>query len=835
MRTMLAVAIAALATGAAMAETYDYDVVVYGGTSGAVTAAVQAARMGKTVALIDPGSYVGTDAGGAPRYVSHLGGLSSGGLGRTDVGDKDAIGGMSYDFYRRVKGWDYGAEGSYDIESHKAEAVYDAMVAEAGVDVYRLQRLDRTGGVAKAGATLQSITTLQGNTFRGKAFIDGTYEGDLMAAAGVSYTVGREARATYGETYNGLAYDHTREHVFGDTHVDPYVVPGDPSSGLIAGIQETAPAGPNGSADDRVQAYCYRLTFNKSDAYQVSWTDLWGASGENAPENYDRSRYELHDRYLKAGKSLGDVLRLNTGIPGPGDKHDINNWGPASTDYIGGNYAYPDADDATREQIVQDHIDYTKGFLYYLAFDAPASVRSQMADWGLAIDEFTDNDNFPHQLYVREARRMLGQYVMTEDNCTLDREADNPIGLGAYPMDSHNTHRYLRHTDDGDPTNDWVETEGNFWLGSLRETYSIDYGAITPQAGEADNLLVVCAVSASHTAFGSMRMEPVFMVLGQSAGTAAVEAIDENTPVQLVDMATLQALMRQYGQVLTTSEPAQGPFVGTMREGFHYGDQSKDLETVSYVAPGWAEPWDANSDDPRYDPGAQLQYGGAGYVNDEPVGASGGAGNAPGARAGHITTRFIAGGLAGDIWLSCLARLDGAVGEEALLWVDGAASDDALGLAEGGVLELFGQQTGAGYADGDVHLLLASLSVGQGDDAISLWIDPDLTGGEGGLGLADLVAGGSDLFGDWLDLLGLSVGGSGGALDALRVSNEEDAFAKVVPEPATLVLAGAGLALAAAGKRGRKWPPTAAHAGERRKTVKRLRSAAWRRGLWEVY
>lgn len=789
----LALALASAATPVRAAD-YTYDVVVYGGTSGGVTAAVQAARMGKSVALIDPGCYVG----GTVPYVSHLGGLSSGGLGATDVGDSSAIGGLSYDFYRRVKGWDFGSDGNYNIEAYKAEAVYDAMVAEAGVDVFRNERLDRgSGGVAKSGATITSIATLAGSTFHAGAFIDGTYEGDLLAAAGGSYTVGREARSQYGEHYNGLAYDETREHVFGNDDVNPYVTPGDPGDGLLPGVHEPAPVGTSGEADHRIQAYCYRMTWTK-DADRAKWTDLWGTNGQNPPAGYDRATYELHHRFIEAGNDLGDVVRLDTGIPG--GKNDINNWGPASTNFIGGNYdVYVPATDRTtnyaeatyeeREYIIQKHIEYTKGFLYYLAFDAPSNVRAQMGDWGLASDEFTDNGNFPHQLYVREARRMIGEYVMTEDNCTLDTTAPHPIGLGAYPMDSHNTHRYI-------DTDGYVEAEGNFWLGSLRETYSIDYGSITPLEAEIDNLAVVAALSASHTAFGSMRMEPVYMVLGQSAGTAAVRALEEGVSVQQIDFPTYQALMRQWGQVLTTSEPAAGPFVGTMWEDFNYGPDKKDLETVSYVAPGWAEPWDSNHDDPHYDPAAQMAYAAPGYVNSAPWEFSGGAADATGARSGHITLRPIAGdGMAGEVWLSALVALHAATGEEAMLWLDGGAL--GLGVAEGGVLELFGNTVGSGLADGAVHLLLAKMLVDAGSDSVDLWIDPDLSGGEAGLLPADLSAGGSDLFGNWLNSVGFSVGDAGGMIDALRVSNEADGFEAVtMPEPGALALllaGGAGL------------------------------------------
>ncbi|MFP4107044.1 MAG: FAD-dependent oxidoreductase [Phycisphaerae bacterium] len=763
--------------GSLHAEPAEYDVVVYGGTSGGVTAAVQAARMGKKVVLIDPGDYVGKNTDGTSRYVSHLGGLSSGGLGATDVGDKDAIGGLSYDFYRRVKGWDYGSEGDYDIEAYKAENVYDSMVSEAGVNVVRLERLKLSGGVSKTGTTIQSITTHTGNTYKGKMFIDATYEGDLLATAGVGYTVGREARSRYNENFNGLAYDTTHEHIFGSSNVDPYVTPGDASSGLLPGVQATGRVGPNGAEDHRIQAYCYRMTWTDS-SNRVKWTSLWGANGQDPPEGYDRSRYELHDRFIKTGKSLGDVVRLDTGIPG--GKNDINNWGPASTDFIGGNYDvyipatdrvtnYAEATHQEREYIIQQHIEYTKGFLYYLAFDAPEGIRNSMAKWGLAADEFTDNENFPHQLYVREARRMLGAYVMTEADCRNERDTPVSVGLGAYPIDSHNTHRYIE--DDG-----YVEVEGNFWLGNIRETYEIAYGSITPKAGEVGNLLVTSALSASHTAYGSLRMEPVFMVLGQSAATAAVQAIDQGTAVQDIDFDVYQKIMRAYGQVLSLNEPSPGQYVGMIREDFNYGPNGANLEQVSYVAPGWAEPWDADSADPQYDSGGNLTYQAKGYVNSRSYAFSGAAGNGSGERSGNITTRAIRGGMSGTAWMTALVKVDRVTGAESILWMDGTDADDALGVADDGSLELFGQHLEGSYDDGSVHLLLARLNVVDGNDSVDLWIDPDLQQ----LGEAQLSADGADLFGSTLDLLGMSVGDNGGVIDAIRLSNSETAFGDVL-------------------------------------------------------
>ncbi len=781
---LLAVLVAVVCPAATLAESHEYDVVVYGGTSAGVTAAVQASRMGKSVVLIDPGDYVGLDEHGDPRYVSHLGGLSSGGLGHTDAGDGSAIGGMSYDFYRRE---DFLGGGSgWGVHAGKAEQVYDAMVKEAGVTVRRLQRLDRSNGVSMTGGRINSISTLTGQTYSGSMFIDATYEGDLMAAADVDYTVGREARSKYDEHFNGLAYDKTHEHIFGGTKVDPYVVKGNPSSGLLPGVHLTQqdPAG-NGAEDGRIQAYCYRMTWTNSSS-RTKWADLWGANGANPPAGYDRQQYELHHRFLETGKKLGDVVRLDTGIGG--GKNDINNWGPVSTDFIGGNYDvyvpstgrtvnYAEANYEEREYIIDRHIEYTKGFLYYLAFDSPENIQSSMASWGLCKDEFTDNENFPHQLYIREARRMEGEYVMNEKNTRdygtiVDVPAGTEIGLGSYAMDSHNTHRYVR--EDGT-----VEVEGNFWLDSDTRTYSIAYGAITPKQAEAVNLLVPAAVSASHTAFGSMRMEPVFMVLGQSAGTAAVLAIDSDGDVQEIDMESYQAIMRQYGQKLTDEdEPADTPFQGMIREDFNYGPDQNSLAAVSYIEPGWSEHWQADSADAKYTGEGDLTYQGAYYTHSTAADhvKSGAAGDGSGQRSGHIAIRGIRGGMRGQAWMTALLKVSTTTDGEAILWLDGVDSDDAMGIAEGGALELLGQKTGSAYADGEVHLLLAKLNIAAGNDSIELWIDPDA----GNLGSADLQADGADLFGDSLDLLGLSVGDDSGAIDAIRLSNAESAFVDVL-------------------------------------------------------
>jgi hypothetical protein len=518
-----------------------YDVVVYGGTSGGIIAAVQAARMGKSAVLIEPGK--------------HLGGLTSGGLGATDIGNKAAIGGLSRDFYRRIArhyarddAWvrqtrdefrklshrDQAKEDTmWTFEPHVAEAVYREMLREAKVPVLLEQRLDRKTGVRKEGNRIASIATEGGQAVRGSMFIDATYEGDLMAAAGVSYHVGREANATYGETLNGV--------FFGDKHqfrvpIDPYVVAGDPASGLLLGIQPGDPGRP-GQGDRRVQAYNFRMCMTDDPANRIPWP---------RPEGYDPARYEIMLRYIQAG--VWDAIGSIT--PMPNHKTDTNNNGAVSTDNIGMNYDYPEADYGRREAIFREHATYQQGLMWFLANDprVPEKVRRDVGRWGLSKDEFTETGGWPHQLYVREARRMISDYVMTQHNCQRRQVADDAVGLAAYNMDSHNCQRYVDK--DGHPRN-----EGDVQVGV--SPYPIAFRSIVPKEAECANLLVPVCLAASHIAYGSIRMEPVFMVLGQSAATAACQAIERSTAVQRIDVSALQERLKADGQVLAWTGPAR--------------------------------------------------------------------------------------------------------------------------------------------------------------------------------------------------------------------------------------------------------------------------------------
>ncbi len=521
------------------------DVIVYGGTSAGVIAAVQAKKMGKTAIIVCPDK--------------HLGGLSSGGLGWTDTGNKAVIGGLSRDFYHRVwkeyqrpTTWKFQLQGDYGgrgqgtsaidganrtmwiFEPHVAEKVFNDYISEFEIPVYRNEWLNRTEGVTKVDARIKSISMLSGKSFRGSMFIDATYEGDLLAASGVSYHVGRESQFTYDELWNGVQTGvlHHRHHfdaIPKKNRIDPFVVAGDRSSGAIPGVS-SEPPGDRHSGDDRVQAYCFRMCLTNDPDNRIPFPK---------PADYDPAQYELLARIFEAG--WRDVFSKFDPIPN--HKTDTNNHGPMSTDYIGMNYEYPDGTYEERRQIVKAHEDYQKGWLYFIANDprVPAEIQEEMRTWGLPRDEFIDNGNWSHQLYIREARRMLGDFVMTENELLKRRPTPKSVGMGSYTIDSHNVQRYV--TPDG-----YVQNEGD--IGVKCSPYEIAYGSLTPKKTECENLVVPVCVSSSHIAFGSIRMEPVFMILGQSAATAACMAIDESLAVQDIEYAKLKARLEEDGQVL---------------------------------------------------------------------------------------------------------------------------------------------------------------------------------------------------------------------------------------------------------------------------------------------
>jgi hypothetical protein len=496
-----------------------YDICVYGGTSGGVIAAYTAKKMGKSVLLIEPGK--------------HLGGLSSGGLGFTDIGNKYAVTGLGLDFYRRV-GKQYGQFESWIFEPHVAEAVFMQYIKSAKVEVLYQNRLvsaNKQQGAIKE-IRLENVATgaSKYTTVRAKIFIDCSYEGDLMAKAGVSYMVGREASTVYNETYNGVQVQPAATPQHGNQipdGVDPYKISGDPKSGLLWGISDASLA-PIGSGDKHVQAYNFRICLTDDPANRIPIT---------RPPGYDSLQYELLPRYIARLTTQNDIREILKFDLMPNHKTDINNGGGFSTDMIGRNWDYPDGDYATREKIQKKHELYNQGLLYFIGHDPriPEAIRSFMLNWGYPKDEYKDNHHWSPQMYIREARRMIGAYVMTQANCERKVVVEDGIGMAAYGMDSHNTQRLV--------INGMAKNEGDVEKGGAGP-YPIAYRSLTPKETECKNLLVPVCLSASHIGYGSIRMEPVFMVLGQSAAIAAALAIEQRTSVQGVDVQKIQQLLK---------------------------------------------------------------------------------------------------------------------------------------------------------------------------------------------------------------------------------------------------------------------------------------------------
>ena len=537
------------------------DVVVYGGTPGGIAAAIEAGRHGARVVLVEPGTRVG--------------GLTTGGLGQTDIGNKEAFGGIALEFYRRIARWyrddrhwtrqdraEYmpdgqcsgtkGADSMWTFEPSAALAVLEEWLREEGVEVVKNARLDRgRGGVAVSdGPRISSFRTEDGRTFRGRVFVDATYEGDLMAAAGVSYHVGREANSVYGETVNGIQRARADTHQFWPG-VDPYVVKGDPSSGLLPGVSPDVPD-PDGAGDARVQAYCFRACLTDDPANRIPF---------EKPAAYDPLDYELLLRQLEASgrpENAAVAKAWQKGPPWinskmPNRKTDTNNRNAFSSDFVGGSWRWPEASHAVRSRILREHLEYQKGLYWTLANSprVPGPVRREVARWGTCRDEFHDGlgGGWQNQLYVREARRMKGEYTMTERNCRGAASAPRPVALAAYQMDSHNCRRHVGADgfvrNEGD-LQDWVAADGSRPF----PPYPVDYGAIVPKRAECGNLLVPVCVSASHAAFGSIRMEPAFFALGHAAGAAAAIAVRSGIPVQDVSYGELRETLLSEGQVL---------------------------------------------------------------------------------------------------------------------------------------------------------------------------------------------------------------------------------------------------------------------------------------------
>jgi len=490
-----------------------YDVVVYGGSSAGVIAAVQAKRMGKTAVLVNPYSF--------------LGGMTASGLNSADVGNAASVSGLAREFFVDM-GRPYGEGFTATFEPHVAEKAFNEFIARTGVPVFANERLDLKAGVVLDGRRIVAIRTESGRVFAGRMFIDASYEGDVLALAGVSYTVGRESNARYGETLNGFlrAEPGALERIsdIGESdhfvkEVDPYLVPGDPASGLLPWVSGELLR--NGEADHRVQAYNYRLILTDDPANRIPF---------EKPAGYRELDHELMLRNFEAGdhRLPGRLAKI------PKRKIDWNTFGAVGTDMAGANYAYADADHATRLEIDRRHEVYIRGHFWTLAHHprVPAEIRAEMQRWGYAKDEFPRNGGFPYMLYLREGRRLVSDYVMTEHHCRHERVAEDPVALASFPMDSHVVQYVVNERG-------FVEREGVF-LKRAKGPYGVSYRSIVPKRGEAPNLFSPICVSASHVAYGSIRMEPVFMILAQAAATAASLAIDRGIAVQDVPYGELR-------------------------------------------------------------------------------------------------------------------------------------------------------------------------------------------------------------------------------------------------------------------------------------------------------
>lgn len=491
-----------------------YDIVVYGATPAGITAAIQAQNMGKKVILLEP--------------ERRIGGLTAGGLGDTDHGKISTIGGLAGDFYREV-GKRYGkTEAVWQFEPKVALKVFQEMIGQSGVELRCQERLDLKEGVVKKDNKIVAIRMESGKVYEGRIFIDATYEGDLLAKAGVTYFVGREGNSRYGEKNNGIRPAAENELPYG---IDPYRVKGNPESGLLPRVNADAGGNP-GDEDRKVQAYCFRMCLTDSAENRIFI---------EKPEGYDEMEYELLFRALENGMPKERCFKLH--IVG-NRKTDSNNHYGVSTDYNGGNHSYPEADYAERAEIRKRHEIYQKGLVWTLQHHprVPQDVKDYYAPWGLPEDEFVENGNWTPQLYIRECRRMVGGYIVTENVVRLRESVNDPVGLGSYAIDSHHTQYCLDE-------NGFVRSEGGFYL-PLEQPYQISYKVMLPKKEECQNLLVPVCVSATHAAYGSIRMEPVFMILGQSAATAAVLCADKGIAVQDLDYAELQPLLLQEGQIL---------------------------------------------------------------------------------------------------------------------------------------------------------------------------------------------------------------------------------------------------------------------------------------------
>lgn len=512
-----------LEASGAFAAKPSYDVVVYGATASGVIAAVAAARQGARVALLEPGT--------------HLGGMVSSGLGHSDTGRKETIGGFSLEFFQRV-GRHYGKPIAWDFEPHVAEDVFREMVREAKVNVFYNSLLSEQGAVQKKGTRITSIKMENGHAFSAPAFVDATYEGDLMGHSGATFTWGREGRDQYDESFAGVREGHKYAKHWFEVPVSAY----GGHHKVLPNI-DREPRGKVGAGDKKVQAYCFRLCLTRVKGNQAPIPK---------PFNYDAHDYELLARLIEAtAKKQGSVPRLDQFVwfsPLPNGKTDVNNNGAFSTDYIGKSWDYPTASYQRRGHIWREHADYTAGFFYFLAHDrhVPKELKAEAREWGLARDEFDDTNCWPFQLYVRESRRMIGEHVMTQHDIETDVTKPDPIGMGSYNTDSHNVQRYVKA--DGD-----VQNEGDTEVPTV--PYQIPYRILLPKRDQCSNLLVSVCVSASHIGYGTLRLEPIYMIMGQAAGVAATMAVDQKQIVQEVEPASLTQELKKQGAVMEWTNP----------------------------------------------------------------------------------------------------------------------------------------------------------------------------------------------------------------------------------------------------------------------------------------
>ncbi|MEO5996889.1 MAG: FAD-dependent oxidoreductase [Chitinophagaceae bacterium] len=522
----------------AFSQSATFDVIVYGGTAGGFTAAIQVAKMGKSVALLEPGK--------------HIGGISVEGLGSTDIDNHPefqnsfAVGGLAMEFYRRIA-IAYGREKAFDsailfkkklpllwrFESSVAEKVIREWLAEYNIKLYYQSHLsENKNAVVKKSGAIATIRMEDGKEYKAKIFIDATIEGDLLAAAGVTTIIGRESNFRYHETLNGIraVTDHNQFAV----KVDPYKTPGDPLSGVIPTIQDE-PFGIPGEGDKSLQAYCFRVCLTKNKDNQVSFT---------TPAGYNRSEYEIYIRYEKAG---GKLYKPSAGLPN--GKTDLNGGADLSHNLYGMNRDYPGGSYAVKEKVLSYHKNFTQGLFYFLANDTAvtASVRNEWSQWGLCKDEFTDNGGWPRMFYVRDARRMVSDYIITQHHGSSVNPVpvEDPIAVAYWPMDVHSARRIIK---DGYAYNEGFVFGGNYW-----RPFGVSYRAMVPKRSECNNLLTPTCLSASHIAYGAIRLEYNYMTQGQACAIAAVLAIKTKKTVQDIAYETLKSELLKQGAVINAS------------------------------------------------------------------------------------------------------------------------------------------------------------------------------------------------------------------------------------------------------------------------------------------